>query len=231
MTLEQPIVSVDPVTPEGVAVSPKVSRRFLSLVAVLVVLAALVLLLVIQGSYLEEKRSRGETELLVEGFIEGFAGRDHELVRSMVSDTAIISMNPVRSLDDLELGMAWLEATGWVFTTDGCSVSAVTEGGIQRVLCHLAHENAWSQALGLPPDTRGALTAEVSSGEIVEASLSYAPMSFPNEAVWTFAIWLRDTHPEDEELMYQYLGLPALTPESVDLWRKHTEGFVAEQLE
>ena len=224
-------MSVDRATPVGVAASPKVSRRFLALVAVLVVLAALVLLLAVQGSYLEERRSRGEAELLVEGFVAGLGDRDHELVRSMVSDTASISMNPVRSLDDLELGMAWLDATGWVFTTDGCSVSAVTEEGAQRVLCHLAHENAWSRALSLPPDTRGALTAEVSSGAIVEASLSFAPMSFPNEAVWTFAMWLRDTHPEDEELMYQYLGLPALTPDSIDLWRRHTEGFVAEQHE
>lgn len=139
-------------------------------------------------------------------------------------------MNPARSVDELEMEIAWLEATGWLYTSKGCKAThGPSEEDTVHVLCPLAHENAWSRVMGLEPDTRGSLTLDVVSGEIATALLSFAPMSFPTETVVAFQNWLVVTHPDDLETMYLYGGLPALTPESIELWSQHTEEFVAAQ--
>jgi Iap family predicted aminopeptidase len=54
-------------------------------------------------------------------------------------------------------------------------------------------------------------------------------MSLRNEAVRSFETWLVEQHPEDQEEMYRYAGLPSLTLESIELWHRHTDEFVAEQ--
>ncbi len=67
----------------------------------------------------------------------------------------------------------------------------------------------------------------MSSSQITHAFLSFAPISFHNEAVMTFDSWLGANHPEHVDDMYLYAGLPLLTPESIELWRQYTDEFVA----
>lgn len=194
-------------------------------------LVAVAVLAFVQQSQLSDERVRGEAVMLAERFIDAHNSRDHETARALVADTAIISMNPARSVDQLEMEIAWLDATGWYFTTEGCTATrGPTTLGEIHVLCHLVHENAWSRALGLDPDTRSALTLDIVSGKITSALLSFAPISFPTESVLTFDTWIRDTYPDDHEVMYQYAGLPDLTQESIDLWQAHTNQFVAERI-
>jgi hypothetical protein len=186
----------------------------------------------VQRPDVEEERSRLDAIALSERFIDAHNSRDHEMARSLVSDTALISMNPAFSVDDLQMGIAWLEATGWVATSNGCSVAARPPASPKeavRVFCALAHENDWSRVMGQPPDTRGGLALDVVAGEIRSALLSSSPMSFSHKAVKTFENWLAETHPEDLDVMYRYPRLPALTAESIALWREHTMEFVADQ--
>lgn len=200
--------------------------------AVLVAVLLIGALIFIQRPEVEQERSRTEAVAVSETFIEAHNSRDHETARSMLADSALISMNPTFNVDDLEMGMAWLEATGWLFTSEGCTVtnrlSASPEEPV-HVLCSLVHENAWSKAAGKEPDTGGALTLDVASGEIVTALLSSAPMSFSNDAVSTFENWLAGAHPDDLDIMYRQKDLPHLTSESIWLWGQYTDEFVESQ--
>lgn len=222
----------DRVRPDG-RDRPHPRRRRVGVIpAAVVAFLLLAGLILVQRLDLDDESSRVEAVAVSEKFIEAHNSRDHETARSLVADTALISMNPAFAVDDLEMGMAWLDATGWVITTNGCTVtrrpSAAAEDPI-HVLCALAHENAWSKAIGLEPDRRGGLTLDVASGEIDSALLSFAPMGWPNEAVQTFEDWLAETHPDDLEQMYVYQSLPALTSESITLWSQHTDEFVQAQ--
>lgn len=202
-----------------------------ALVAALMILAtAATLLILAQRPLVERERALEDAVLVSEEFIAALSGGDYGVVASLVSESAEISINPARSPQNLEMAMVWMEATGWRLTADRCTASdRGSEEGTQRVLCRLTQENAWSRVLGLAPDTRSALTIEVTSGRIVKALHSFALMSFPNESRDTFENWLTDNHPEDEDLMYTLPYLPALSSESIELWRRHTEEFVAEE--
>lgn len=222
----------DRVRPDGADI-PHLRRHRLGVTfAVVVVVLLLAAVILAQRPELAEENSRVEALAVSEEFIEAHTSRDHEKARSLVSDTARISMNPTFDVDDLEKGMAWLEATEWVITNSGCSVTRRPAGNADepvQVLCALVHKNAWSEAMGQQPDSRGAITIEVASGEIVSALLSSAPMSWPNEAVRAFESWLEDTHPDDLDTMYLYDDLPALNSESTTLWSRHTREFVEVQ--
>ena len=207
---------------------PPLQGRRLRIVPVLVVAAlALAALIVVQYFDLAGERSQAEAVAVSERFIEAHNSWDYETARSLVVDTAEISMNPARSVDELEMGMAWLEATGWAITSNGCrAISGPFEEDPVHVLCSLAHENAWSRAMGLEPDTRGALTLDVVSGEITTAIYSSAPMAFNHDWVSAFVGWVDETHPDDRDEMFLYDQLPALTHESIELWKQHTDEFV-----
>lgn len=206
------------------------SQRRRRVTALLIVAIASTALVLVQRPHMVTERTREQAVTISEEFIEALVNGSHGTVMSLVSSTAEISLAPARSPGDLEMSMAWMEATGWVITADRCAASAsVTGDGTQRVLCHLTQETAWSRVLDHAPDTRSALTLEIASEQIVGAYLSYAPMSFRNPSVTSFVTWLSDNHPEDERRMYRYPSLPSLTSESIELWRRYTDEFVAEQ--
>ncbi len=215
---------------DGAQVPNEQNHHWRPIAAVLLVMAIATALVLVQRPHLTTERAGEEAIAISEAFIEAHGNWDHQGASSLVSDTAAISINPARSPEDLEMEIAWMEATGWVFTTTGCSVTrGLTGDGARRVLCYLTHENAWSRALELNPGTRSTLTFEVNATQIVGAFLSSAPMSFRNEAVRSFETWLVEQHPEDREEMYRYAGLPSLTLESIELWHRYTNEFVAEQ--
>lgn len=219
----------DRVRAEGVNTPQGRKYHTRHIAVVLIVVAMSTVLVLVQRPYLARERAAEEAVAISEEFIEALGKWDHQAASSLVRGTADISITPARSPEDLEMGIRWMAATESISTTDGCTASTVTEDGVHRVLCYLTHENAWSRALKLEPDTRSALTLQVTSGQIVGVFLSFAPMSFPNDAVRSFEHWLSDNHPEHQEAMYLYAGLPALTPESIELWRRYTDEFVAEQ--
>ena len=204
-------------------------RRYPVVTALLIVAIAATLLVLVQRPTVERQRALEEAVLVSEEFIAALDADDYGVVSSLVSDNAEISISPARSPQDLEMAMAWMEATGWRVNADRCTSSdRGTEEGTLRVLCRLTQENAWFRGLGLDPDTRSALTIEVMSGQIVKALQSFALISFPNESRAAFEGWLTEEHSEDMEMMYVLPALPSLSAESIELWRRHTEEFVAQ---
>ncbi len=91
--------------------------------AVLIVMAISTALVPVQRPHITTERAGEEAIAISEAFIDAHGNWDHQAARSLVSDTATISINPARSPEDLEMEIAWMEATGWVFTTTGCSVT------------------------------------------------------------------------------------------------------------
>ncbi len=220
----------DRVKVEGANAPRRRGFRWRRITAVLIVVVISTVLVLVQRPHLARERADDEAVVISEAFVEAHGNWNYQTAASLVSDTAVISINPALSPEELQMEMAWMQATGWVFTTTGCTVTRGPTGdGTQRVLCYLTHENAWSRALNLDPDTRSSLTFEVASGQIVGAFLSSAPMSFRNDAVRSFETWLGVQHPEDLGEMYRYAGLPSLTLESIELWRRYTDEFVVEQ--
>jgi hypothetical protein len=211
---------------------PRPHSYYRPLIAAVLILAAMsAALVLIQRPNLTAELAGEEAVAISEAFLEARGNWDHQAASSLVSDTAAISITPARSFEDLEMEMAWLEATGWVFTATGCSATrGPGKDGARRVLCYMTHENAWSRVLGMEPDTSSTFTLEVNDGQIVGVFLSFAPMSFPSDAVISFETWLNEQHPEDQGEMYRYPGFPSLTPESIELWRQHTEEFVAQRI-
>lgn len=206
------------------------SSRYRLVTAVLILAIATSAVIVIQQPLVVRERALAESVSVSEEFIQAFNARDFELVASLVTDGAEVSINPARSPQELETTMAWMQATGWNLTARRCTASdRGAEEGTQRVLCLVTQENAWSRILGLAPDRRSAFTFEVAEGRIVGAFLSFAPMSFPNESVISFEAWLNERHPEDEQFMYTYDRLPSLSAESIELWSRYTDEFVAEE--
>jgi hypothetical protein len=231
--MNRPSLPDDRVRPDrGDVPSPRWRRPGI-LPAVVVAVLVLFSLVLIQRPDVEEERSRLEAVEVSERFIEAHNNRDYETALSLVADSALISMNPAFGVDEIQMAIVWLEATGWVMVDNGCTVTRrVASSGDEpvHVLCALAHESEWSKALGHDPDSRGALTLDVASGKITSALLSSAPMSFRSQTVLAFEGWLSDTHPDDlDEMFVYYPDLPSLSPESIDLWRRHTESFVAAQ--
>jgi hypothetical protein len=192
---------------DGAQVPNGRNHHWRPIAAVLLVIAISTALVLVQRPHLTTEHAGEGAIAISEAFIDAHGNWDHQAASYLVSDAAAISINPARSPEDLEMEIASMEATGWVFTTTGCSVTRrLTGDGTQRVLCYLTHGNAWSRALELNPDTRSTLTFEINATQIVGAFLSSAPMSFRNDAVRSFETWLVEQHPEDQEEMYRYAG-------------------------
>ena len=60
---------------------------------------------------------------------------------------------------------------------------------------------------------------------------------FEQEAWAPFVDWLEANHPDDLAIMFNdtldgelhvFAAIPALTPESIELWQSHTDSFVGE---
>lgn len=204
--------------------------RYPLVAAFLILAIAATLLILVQRPLVERERSLEQAVLVSEEFIAALSDGDYGAVSSLVREDAEVSISPARSPRDLEMAMVWMEAIGWRISANRCTASdRGTEEGTMRVLCRLTQENAWSKVLELPLDTRSALTLEVNSGQVEKALLSFALMSFPNDSVDTFEDWLVEHHLEDQEVMYALPALPSLSDESIELWRIHTDEFVAEK--
>lgn len=217
------------VRPEGTDEPPSPSRRLGVGVAVGVAVLLVAVLFLIPRPDVEAERSRTEAVAVSESFIDALNNRDHETIRSLVSDSALISMNPVFSVDDFEMGIAWLAATGSVMNSSGCTVTrnpSASAADPVHLLCSVSLENESSRALGHDPDTRQPLTLDVDSGEIVSAFVGSG--SLHNAAATSFEAWLLESHPDNWEQMFVYSDLPALTSESIALWGQYTEEFVAD---
>ncbi len=136
----------------------------------------------------------------------------------------------------------WFRAGGWTFRVGGCGVHGWSDKrGV--VGCGFSYENDLTRALGLPPqdmtvsfvtDAAGIKTAWFGMG----GDFVYNMFGSPNENrgredlfgdVWDMFIeWLSSRYPDDFVRMYEVdRGYPVLDPDSIRLWERYTDEFVA----
>ena len=164
-------------------------------------------------------------------FLEARQVWDAEAALSYLPEEAKVSIPPARSVEELPMELALLQALGWIYEVDDCSVVEAHkfDDGTRRVLCSVTHHNDLSRALGVGPYTTTRFTMDVRDGLITSVILAVPMASYVNQTAAPFFDWLTENHPEDIEAMTT-LGTitPALTVESIDLWKRYVAEFVAE---
>jgi hypothetical protein len=139
----------------------------------------------------------------------------------------------------------WFGAGGWTFEKDGCGVHGWSDKrGV--VGCGFTYENDLTRALGMRPvgteisfviDAGRIETAWFGGGGECCYNLFGSPDPDPQDPfrpVWDmFVEWLSTSHPENFKRMYDadygypIRGYPILDPDSIELWKRYTDEFVA----
>ena len=99
-----------------------------------------------------------------------------------------------------------------------------------QVFCTYTIENAWSRARGVGPFTGGRFYFTIADGKIQKLTHIFDFREFSPQVWEVFRAWVRDTHPQDVAVMYDFSGgvdVPRKTPEAIALWEQHTNEFVA----
>ncbi len=94
-------------------------------------------------------------------------------------------------------------------------------------ICPYSAENEWSNALGVGPFAGSYFRFQVEDGEIREVVNFFAYSLYSWEAFESFLAWVETNHPQAYEGMRSASGEAILTPESISLWERYTDEFVA----
>ena len=194
--------------------------------AVVAVVAAAILLATRSG----ESEVVDDPQSIAERIITGGGAEADELV---AADAEVATSN-IADRREYVMSRDWLKAIGYENTLQECTQSDVP-GGVE-VKCTLVHTSAAGEALGEGP-YEGSYRVVVVDGVATEV-VNTSNLSRYTREVWQpFLGWLRQTHPEDAHRMLytdtsQGFGAsgthPVMSVESIELWRRHTEEFVAE---
>jgi len=183
-------------------------------------------------------------------FMDGFARRDISVIEETAVEGQVRGLL-VGNFDTLQTEFAWLDAIGWTMTVDACVVDR-PDPERTTVTCFVVIDNAWSRALGTGPyDAEFYISLTPPGGEygvegpfdrwtVTErlSSEQFPRTAFELETWDPFVEWVDANHPSDFTTMvlpgmasdlHLFPAFPALTDESVELWRRHTDEFVREQ--
>lgn len=170
-----------------------------------------------------------EAEGIAQDFVEASDAWDAETVRLLVADDAVID-GAVAIADDYLAVAEFERATGRRYTEPECTATVV--GPPTEVSCTYTMANAWSQALGVGPFTGSSFDITIADGQIQQVTSNFNTSGFSWQVWDVFTAWLRDTHPDDVDVMFERVGdndVPLRTPEAIALWAQHTTEFVASQ--
>jgi hypothetical protein len=187
-----------------------------------------------------------------DAFIEAWVDGDGEAAAAMFAPEATFDGFQPAIFPAL---FDWFRAGGWTFEGGGCGRHG--GGGepgapLDDVGCGLRYENDITRALGMEP-VPTALSFVIDAGRIETAwfgeggDCCYNMFGSPDPVreraggapelfgpVWDMLIeWLSTSHPEDFGRMYDpdygypVRGYPILDPESIKLWERYTDEFVA----
>ncbi len=183
---------------------------------------------------------------------EGVASIDDSPVRvadAYLSARAEHDWEGIKALFDQEVAESSVEvmvdrdtwdyqrAVGLTYRSLGCERVSSGAGG-SLVECEMQIDTRVSRALGSGP-AQGLISILVGDGRIqrVSVAIDGDPTARPSlalivalEEAWNaFEAWIREHHPEAEDTMYDLARSgPALDPESIVLWERYTDEFVAE---
>lgn len=185
---------------------------------------------------------------VAEEFMAGFAARDMTAIEETSVEGHVFGF-VVDAFDLFPDEFAWLEAIGWEITVDECSVTNPDLDNL-KVTCTVTHENDWSRALSMGPYEGEFFVSMAVPGHanwvyedrdrpvVTTRAFAQFPTFFFRAETWNpFIEWVEANHPADLAVMLsaippsdiQFLPAnPALTPDSIELWKVHTEEFVVE---
>jgi hypothetical protein len=183
-----------------------------------------------------------------ESFMDAWLAGDGEAAAAM--------FNPEGTFDALQPGVLpalhdWFRAGGWTLRGGGCGLYGGWGKGLGYVGCGFRYENDLTRALGTGPmggmmyvvidaGTIEAATTRVlenySDGDLFLTDFVDNMFRSPNPErqdlfgpVWDMFIeWISSSDPEDFGRMYdQDRGYPILDAQSIELWERYTDEFVA----
>ena len=180
--------------------------------------------------------------------MEGFAGGDFEVVVANAMEGHVFGFL-VDSFDLLPAEFAWREAVGWSMEVNRCEIKNPDPTNT-TINCIVTHETAWSRAMDAGPyesefplrvlhEGDSTLRGTIERSTVSERAHAQFPQTVFVEEAWEpFLDWLEQNHPDDIQTMFGAttftdIGLlpgqplPAVTPESIELWQEHTASFVA----
>lgn len=165
-----------------------------------------------------------EALAIAEAFMEARDAADVEATFALFSDDVHLS-SLARTAEELVLWYAWDEAYGADIVSFECRELA--DARLTRVGCTYATTNAWAEALGVGPFSGSSYLLTMSDGRITSMVHNFNDTEFLPQVWSPVSIWIAERHPDDWQVMRRGQA-PILTEESIELWRQHTEEFVAE---
>ena len=172
-----------------------------------------------------ENTVNARAEEVATGFVEAYGAFDVEQAMTYLADDATIAV--LGAQDDPRLLISWLEATGYQQIVDSCE--ELGNPGSGSIRCTFAFHALRSGELGRGPFGGSSFDLDVSDGEIVRASQNWEIGKFSPQVWEPFASWVSTAHPKDAAVMYtdeSYTNV-RLTEESIPLWERHTQAYVA----
>lgn len=159
-------------------------------------------------------------------FVEALDSWDGEAAGALLADGAVVEFLAATPEEMLTLA-DWYRVTGSRTDVSVCRQL----GDPSTVICSYTFENAWSEALGVGPYTRGnTFLFTIEDGQITELTNTITTNKFSPEVWEVFLAWVEDNHPEAVPIMFDRTGpeeVPIMTAEAIALWEQYTEEFVA----
>ena len=161
-------------------------------------------------------------------FIDAFADLDAARANALVADEAFPGfLDDLRSRGDARLFFRLLAAQDFQYIGGTCEPLGATTSGTQ-VRCPFAFHLLGSREIGLSPYEGSYVALTMRKGLVVSASISWEISRFSTEMWEPFAAWVSEHHSEDAARMYNDdFTNWSLTPASIRLWDRHTDGYAA----
>lgn len=173
---------------------------------------------------------------VVRTFLDAYAAGDGLVMTSLVADGADLALG-VDAAPDVPTWMRtearWHAAVGFRMVKESCELQPGTSSET-RVECTYDYHAMGSDRLRLGPFLGSTFTATVQDGRITSTRqrVPYAENGFSDQVWEPFAKWVQEAYPQDAAVMYAdwpSQWLQAYTDDSIALWAKHTQDYVAQK--
>lgn len=241
----QPETNSKPPTGEQIArLVPEPSRRFrpgIAVAAAAIVIAvgvAAALLLIIT----REPDVAGAPGDIADEFVAAYVNYDFDAAATYLAPDLEASFKSAGADDSGQFSLPgdndirFAEAIGAKTIVEPCE-EVGTDAGATEVQCDYSYHSFRSEELGRGPFAVDSFySISVKDGEVVAFEDHHVDEAFSDpdgfsEQMWVpFALWMRDTHPDQLDVLYDSPNLDSwrITDESLPLWEQYLDEWAAE---
>ena len=163
------------------------------------------------------------------GFLDAYASNDADQVANYLADDADVS--GLEGDPDWRLGLEFMRAAGYSLLVGRC-VDGGTTDSTSWAYCPYAFHALRSEELGEGPFYGNRFLVEFEGREITSVSRSVSVANGFSETMWKpFAAWMKDTYPDELEILYEDgdgQSLQRVSEDSIPLWEQRTTEWVQE---